>query len=487
MPKHTLILSLITASLLSTLSLRGQDDAFAGYQLSDDEWAQYLGWEPLPDVEPKITDKKEIELLQNKLELIQYNSRKAAQELEEVVNESSSATMNFLLGTLYLQNKDYNKAKQYYAVAISKYEDYRRAHKNLGLLYFQERDFKKAITHLSKAAELGDKDGAIFGRMGYCFLQTENYNAAEASYSAAILNQPDNSDWKVGLAQVLLKQGRNAEVISMMDTLIAEKPDDPDLWQFQTNAYVNSGQKERAIVNLEIIKSMGKANRGNLNLLGRIYLQLEMYELALVSFKELLRIDSGSENKDTVIRAADLMTRVQAFDNARELLTSIKQKYTGSLTDEEAIEVLNLDAKIARAQDDEERAAEILTQIIERDRLNGEALLELADYHINRAKDADAEIEEIEGKTMLENEKEELLDDKKNAALTHWEKAIFHLEEAEKLEKFEFNALVKHGQLLVARGKFQDALPKLRNALDIRPDRRIEDYLFSVERAARSR
>ena len=40
--------------------------------------------------------------------------------------------------------------------------------------------------------------------MGYCYINLENYLAAEQAYRNAILQQPDTRDWKLGLARSLL-------------------------------------------------------------------------------------------------------------------------------------------------------------------------------------------------------------------------------------------------------------------------------------------
>ncbi|MEY3025871.1 MAG: hypothetical protein RLZZ238_768, partial [Planctomycetota bacterium] len=93
-------------------------------------------------------------------------------------------------------------------------------------------------------------------------------------------------------------------------------------------------------------------------------------------------------------------------------------------------------------------------EIVALDPLDGEALILLGQYHA-RAGDA--------------------------------EQAVFMYERAQKLEKFEADAKVRHAQLLVGEGKYADALPLLRSAQQIRPRENIQQYLDQVERASRQR
>jgi tetratricopeptide (TPR) repeat protein len=67
------------------------------------------------------------------------------------------------------------------------------------------------------------------------------------------------------------------------------------------------------------------------------------------------------------------------------------------------------------------------------------------------------------------------------------EKAIFYYERAASLEEFEADAKVRHAQLLVKHGRYEEALPLLHRAQQLKPRDNLQDYLEQVERAAKSR
>lgn len=94
------------------------------------------------------------------------------------------------------------------------------------------------------------------------------------------------------------------------------------------------------------------------------------------------------------------------------------------------------------------RAAGLLESIVERDGTRGEALLELARYY---------------------------------RGVGQTEKAIFLVERAEKLEKWEYLALLDHAQIMVSQKKYEAAADLLRQAIAIKSEARVERFLASIE------
>lgn len=66
-------------------------------------------------------------------------------------------------------------------------------------------------------------------------------------------------------------------------------------------------------------------------------------------------------------------------------------------------------------------------------------------------------------------------------------KAIYYYEMAANIEKYEADAKVRHAQLLVSLGHYNDALPLLRQAQQVKPRETVQEYLEKVEKFATSR
>jgi tetratricopeptide (TPR) repeat protein len=420
--------------------------------LDDPEWRKsFLGsYGFLSGAEPKAGP-AELELLRDVLDLMKANPRAAATMLEQQAGENSSAALDFILANLEFQNGELAKAEKHYTMALEKFPDFRRAHKNLGLLQVQKGRCVEALPHLTRAVELGDRDGRNYGLLGYCHLEGENHLASESAYRSAILQQPETRDWKLGLSRVLMAMEQYREAAALLTTLIDATPDDAALWLLQANAHVGLGEPMAAAVDLEVVRAMGKAQASSLVLLGDIYMNEGMSELAKGAYLEVIARDGSGAKFTTAYRAADLLIRTRAYDQAGEILESIGKRYK-KLSQDEELRVLTLRAKLARAKGRNSEAAKLLASIVQRDGTRGDALLELAAHHQGRG---------------------------------DVERAVLYLERAEKLDEFEYDALLARAQLMASERDYAKAAALLRRALQIRREPRVELYLARVEEAHR--
>jgi len=421
--------------------------------LRDPEWRKsFLGsYGFLSGAEPQV-DALELELLREVIELMKVDTKAAAARLAAQVSASSSAAMDFILANLSFQNGDLETAKKYYDSAIEKFPDFRRAHKNLGLLLVQQERYKDGVKHLSRAVELGDRDGRNYGLMGYCYINLENPLAAEIAYRNAVLQEPDTRDWKLGLGRALLSLERYHDAAALFGDLIDENPDDATPWMLQANAYIGLEKPEAAAINLEAVRMLGKAQTSSLVLLGDIYMNQGDTELAKDAYLEVIARDDASTQFETAYRAADLLVKTRSYGQAAELLASIDRRYAKSLDRDDELELLTLRAKLTRAQGNEAEAAKLLASVVERDGTRGDALLELAAYHRGQGDD---------------------------------ERAMLYLERAARIEAYEYKALLDHAKLLVAEREYAKAAELLRRALTIRKEPRVEAFLARVEEARR--
>lgn len=423
------------------------------------------------DTEPKISD-KEIELFQDLLELIKINPRAAAARLKQEIKPESSPALIFVLGNLYFQDGDIKQAAEQYEAAIKKNPDFRRAHSNLGLIYVQQGDYKKAIQHLGKSVQLGDRDPRSYGLLGYSYLSLEDYLAAEQAYRNAILQDPDNKDWVTGLARTLLELEDYAAAKALIEKTIKEKPTDPKQWMLLANTLIGLEQPRKAAAALEMAVSLGEKSAKTLSLLGDIYLQQDLPGLATRSYASALEFDKSVLSVGKVLRAAKLLYQTGAYGESKELTASIREISGDELSDSNELELLTLEAQLARVDGNEEAAAGTLELIVSRDGTRGDALIELADYYFGKASELEAEKGES--------------DQPHSEAVELRQKGIFKLEQAQKLSKFERKALVKHAQYLVSQREYRDAVSLLQKALQIEDEPRLRRFLDDVSRAARA-
>lgn len=404
------------------------------------------------EIEPQVTGTNEVALLRAIAPVMREDPKLAAYILSTNVNEGGNAAFDYMLGGLHFQFGDWEKAASHYQVAVSKFRDYRRAHKNLAFCQMKAGAFDQALEPFTRAVELGDRDATVFGLMGFCHLNGQNHLAAETAYRQAMLFQPANKDWKLGLIKSLLGQERLAEANALLKPMLRADPGAAELWSLQAGIYVQLEQPLEAAVNYEIVRKLGAAKPAMLMMLGDLYMTREAKDLALPAYLEAIE-KQGVGDLSRAVRAAAILVSRAAFDEAEKLFAAIRAKAGGALPGGEELKLLKLESKVVMARGDAVKAVAVLEQVIERDPLDAEALLLVGDHHLRR---------------------EEL------------EKAEFRYELAGKIAGHEADAFVKLAQVKVKQQKYDRAIELLKQAQKVKPRDSVQRYLEAVERLARS-
>jgi len=405
------------------------------------------------EIEPTVTQSEREKML-DVLELISSDKMdEAARMLQKNTKEASSAVFDFTLANIYFQQEQLDQAAACYDRAVAKFPKFRRAWKNLGLIHIRNGEFSKALPALTRVTELGDADALTYGLLGFAYSSVENNLAAESAYRMALLLDPETPDWKMGLIRSLFKQERYADAVALCEGLLAEDPNRAEIWLLQANAYIGLNEPLKAAVNYELVDRMGHATVDSLNMLGDIYVNQELFGIAVSSYIRALEREPG-RSVDRATRAAKVLVSRAAFAETQRLIERLESLVGENLTKEQRKDLLKLRARIAVAEGSGEDEIAVLEEIVALDPLDGEALI-LLGQHCRRSGD--------------------------------FEKAAFYYERAESLEKHEADAKVRHAQLLVQQGKYNEALPLLRRAQDLKPREDVQKYLEQVERVAKSR
>ncbi len=400
-------------------------------------------------VNPGITQEEKA-LFEKLVPLIQSQPENAVTMLKAAIKPTSSAALDFTLANLLFQTRKYDAAIASYEAALRKFPNFLRAHKNLGRLHVQQGAPDKALPHLLRTLELGGVEGDIYGLIGYCYLQRGATSSALDAYRQALLFSPESRDWRLGKIQCLIQMGEHGEAVAMIDELLAQSPDDSSLWLLQANALVANNRPAEAAVNLEVTREMGKATPASLALLGDIYMNANQPDLALAAYMDLLKASPAEAER--ALRAARILASRAAWNEAETYLNALEGTLASSLSERDRIELLGLQAKVALARGNNDRAAELLTAALEKDPLNGRALLLLADYYWKK-------------------------EDR--------ERADLYFTRAAGVEEVRVEALVQHARMCVAYRDFETASRLLNRAQSIEPQPHVRDFLARVDAAAR--
>lgn len=407
------------------------------------------------EIEPRLTE-PERERMQEILALLGSDDMDGAAKLleQEIARDpAASAVLDFTLANIRFQREDLPRAATSYSAAVQKFPKFRRAWKNLALVHVRLGEFDKAQPALIRVIELGGGDATTYGMLGFAHASAENHLAAETAYRNAILLDPKTSDWQMGLARSLFRQQRYAEAATLCEGLSEKDPDRADLWLLQANARIGMNQPLEAARIYEILDSMGKATPESLFMLCDIYINEDLASPAAKACVRALEM-KPAEGAARALRAARALVARDATAETRDLVEAIRRVAGDSLDAEQKKELLRLRARLAVAEGAGDEEARVLEEIVALDPLDGEALI-LLGQHAQRNGDR--------------------------------EKAIFQFERAAALEKHEADAKLRHAQLLVGEGKYEEALPLLRRAQTLQPRDSVQEFLEQVERVARAR
>ena len=403
------------------------------------------------EIEPRITvlEKQVMEKVLKHLSA-ENETIKAMELLVKSITPSSSAIFEFTLANLYFQDDKLDDALKYYSAAITKFPSFQRALKNRGLICIRQGKFEEALAPLTQTMELGSVDGMTFGLLGYAYASTEQHVCAETAYRQAILLQPKIMDWKLGLCRSLFKQQKFGESIALCDELFKLSGNKAEYLLLQANAYLGLKQPMRAAEIYELLDLSEKTPIASLQTLGDIYVNEGLLVQAADAYQRALKREASPDLSKQLRNVEVLLSRA-AYDVAERLLAAVTTKIT-VLPDDQKKRVLKMKARLLAVRNEMgDEQVKILTEIVSLDPLEGETLILLGQYYASR----------------------------------DMEKSIFYYERAAALEAFEADAKLRQGQLLVKNGKYQQALPLLKRALELKPREEVQRYTEQVERAAR--
>jgi tetratricopeptide (TPR) repeat protein len=403
------------------------------------------------DIEPRMTPEEQTVYRDKILPLLREDPKKALPALQEAVKPSASAIFDFTLGNVYFQNDDTTNAVKHFETALAKFPDFRRAQKNLAFALVRQGRYADAIKPLLRTITLGGADGKVYGLLGFAYTDAGKPVSAEGAYRQALVFEPENMDFKMGLLKCSLATANYDHALALLDELLEQYPERESLWTLQANIYIQKEQPAKAAISLELLRRLGKATPQTLFLLGDLHMAQEAPELALAAYTEALELDGG-KNPGKALSAAQILVGRGAWTEARALFGKIRGT-AGGVTGTDELKLLKLESKVAIASGEGDRAITTVEQIIQRDPLDAESLLIAGDYYAKNGQP---------------------------------EKAALRFDTASKISGFEADAFVKHAQLLVQGQKYPQAVELLRKAQKLKPRDNVQRYLEKVEQLARA-
>lgn len=403
------------------------------------------------EIEPRSTPEEQAIYREKVVPLLREDPAKAIPALQALVKPSGSALFDFTLGNIYFQTEDFTNAIHYLQSALQKFPDFRRAQKNLGFALVRAGNYADAIPPLTRAASLGGGDGKVFGLLGFAHVSQSRFVSAEGAFQQALVYEPNNAEFKLGLVKCAVATAKYDHALALLNELVEQYPERESLWTIQANVYIQKEQPAQASISLEMLRRLGKSTPQGLFLLGDLYLAQEIQDLALSAYLEAIEKDEG-RNPAKALQAAQVLVSRGAYHQAETIFGKVRQS-GASLMEADELKLLKLESKVAMLSGEGSKAIQTLEQIIQKNPLDGEALLLAGDYYAKNAQP---------------------------------EKAEFRYQTASRINGSEADGYVKHAQLLVQSQKYSQAIDLLRKAQKVRPRENVQRYLEKLEQLERT-
>jgi len=338
------------------------------------------------------------------------------------------------------------RSEQTYEQALKKFPSFLRARKNLGFVQLSLGKLMDASKNIAKAISLGEADGVSYVALGYCHLSLGRIVSAENAYRMGILLHPESIDARNGLVNCLLSTNRYAEALALLDELLESKPNDLFCHKARASALQGLGREKEAVVALETLRRMNRLDASGTLSLGDLYHNLGLYEHSLSSYQQALA-KKEKLSLPRYARAAKVLINRGSYEAGFKYLEEIQKIFGEGYSDSDEHRIRMLQAEVRIATGKRKDAAAILEQLIQKQPLDGEALL----------LSAKLAAEELDFAT-----------------------AALRFERAAKLPDFEVQSLVEHARMLVNAKEYQEAADLLERAQTLSPQPRVARYLQAV-------
>lgn len=451
-------IKLATAGILC---LAGAASLSAQFKTDQEFWNQphitksfAASYSMLRKTEPELAEEEQLVVKQVLTQLQTDNNKELALKtiLDALAaNPNATAAFDFIAANFYAEKGDLKNAIKYYESAAKKHDSFLRAIRNGAIMKVKEGKYEAALKDFTKAIELGAKDTTTMGLLGLCYVNTGKYFSAETAYREAIVLDPTVKDWQVGLAKSLLQQRKYEEGIAVLEQILVDDPENDILWSSAANAYLGLEDAETAVAIQEIVDRLGKSTPESLVFMGNIYMSRSLNDLALEYFQRAIKMDP-KQDPEVYVAVAETMTARGTYDQATKIISDIEKSFTNNLSDKDQLTLLRLEAQIGLATGGGEKVIPILEKLIERDPMDGQALLLLAEFNANKG------------------------------TTDGYSRADLYFDRATKVRAWEVRALISWARSYVSRERFGKAIPLLERVQVIDPQDHIGRYLDQVRK-----
>lgn len=210
----------------------------------------------------EMPEEDSLEAIQRKMDEGDYAGAKA--DLEAVLAEDeANAEAHFKLGLTSFNLGEYEAAREHFNRSLELEPDRAAAVRhNLGVLAYQLGDMDTALAEFQAALEADPDDADTHYQLGATYLilaypmgatepDPDRLAQAEAEFDRALEVSPGKPEALIGLANIYMLQNDMEQAITLLEDVVAERPDMREALFALGRSYAAVGETDKAITTLE--------------------------------------------------------------------------------------------------------------------------------------------------------------------------------------------------------------------------------------------
>jgi tetratricopeptide (TPR) repeat protein len=168
------------------------------------------------------------------LQLVQGDKDGAVKTLNRIIDKEAGGDpyqpeARNILAEIAISERRWEDARRHARNVLLGDADNMNAYLNLALTYFRHRLVDTALLIADTALKRRPDAAALHNLMGLIYLRKDNSRLAMGSFSKALKANPTLVDAKLNLAALELSYGDFQSALARFDSVLAEKPDDPEI------------------------------------------------------------------------------------------------------------------------------------------------------------------------------------------------------------------------------------------------------------------
>jgi tetratricopeptide (TPR) repeat protein len=197
----------------------------------------------------------------------------------------------YQLGNLYLNRKQYPKARVLYEKAHSLNPQKINTILKLAQTHYKTKDYSKAIALLKKAEAIDSTNSKALNYLVLCYRKQNNKAGLSETLRKLVRLQPDNYSVQIELGTTLFSLEKTSEATECLEATCKRHPKKVEAHILLADIYALNGKQNGRFSHLKKALAINPENADVQISLGKFYMEQKNYETALPYIKKALAIN----------------------------------------------------------------------------------------------------------------------------------------------------------------------------------------------------